>query len=337
MTAAGGLRTRWRAVDPHAIDSGLAMLWREAAVNGPVSRAAMTNLVVVNQHADTAEPTPLDDQADVVQVAKRHPARIIQLHHPPGMHGLRGPATANIGVLTFGGASAEYGVEVIAVSIPSAEPSISSIVRSLARGDVPTTVWWTDDLSQETPPESLVRTARQFIYDSSGWRDAQAGIRAAAAIVNTGHTPDVADLNWRRLTPLRQSILHALESEPAARTLTARNVIVRYRPGGASAAWLLAGWLRCRLKWEGPDSMPRVEESEPGDELVQITLTGSGWTVGGTMSAQRVRITSGTGTPPFTMPVPKESVADAVVAELRTLGRDSCLREAILSIAGTAT
>jgi glucose-6-phosphate dehydrogenase assembly protein OpcA len=140
-------------------------------------------------------------------------------------------------------------------------------------------------------------------------------------------------LNWRRLAPLRHAIVHALQSETAARTLAPADVRVRHRPGEASAAWLLVGWLRCRLKWTGADAVPAVEEVRHGDDLVGIGLRGPDWLVTATMSRQRITVESGAGRPPFTMPVPREAAADAIVAELRTLGHDTCLSDAVLSLA----
>jgi hypothetical protein len=82
--------------------------------------------------------------------------------------------------------------------------------------------------------------------------------------------------------------------------------------------------------------MARVEEWRHGDEIVEVSLSGAGWNVTATMSAQRIRIKSGNGRAAFTMPVPGETVAEAIVAELRMLGRDSCLRDAIISIADSS-
>jgi hypothetical protein len=128
--------------------------------------------------------------------------------------------------------------------------------------------------------------------------------------------------------------VHALRSEPAARTLTPRDVALRHRPGAASAAWLLAGWLRCALKWSGRDALPRIEESVQGDDLVVISLSGSGWKVTGTMTPQHIDIATEGAQPAFRVPVPGETAADAIVAELQMLGYDSCLRDVVIALAG---
>jgi glucose-6-phosphate dehydrogenase assembly protein OpcA len=333
MTGAAARPARMQPVAPEAIDDELARLWRDAAADGSVSHAAMSNLVIVSQDEGTDQASDLDDDSDVVKVAQQHPARIIRLHYPRGAHHARAPKTASVCVLAFGATSARYGVEVIELSAPCADESIPSIVRRLARGDVPTTVWWTDDLSDDSPPGPLVSAARQFLYDSACWRDAPAGIRTAAAIATSSRDLDIADLNWRRLIPLRQAIVHALQGEPDARALAPRDVAVRYGPGAAAAAWLLVGWLRCRLKWSGPDSLPHPEQSSQDTDIVGISLGGSGWNVTATMTPQHIEVSTGGARPPFSVPVPPESTADAVVAELRTLGRDSCLRDALIALA----
>ena len=55
--------------------------------------------------------------------------------------------------------------------------------------------------------------------------------------------PDLADLNWRRLTTLRQALLHAIDAVPSVDPERFARVRIRHRLGEAALAWLLAGWL----------------------------------------------------------------------------------------------
>jgi glucose-6-phosphate dehydrogenase assembly protein OpcA len=323
----------WRFVPAASIDTELPDLWREAAQTGPVSRAVMSNLVVVRGSAGIeGSPPDLDAASDVVQVAQRHPTRTILLNYSPPGDRPPAPGPARIGVLTFGAGAARYGIEMIMVNVACAEDSIPSIVRRLARGDVPTTVWWTSDLSSKTPPAPLVRTSRQLVYDSAMWGDVREGARTAAAILAGPNPPDLADLNWERLAPLRQAIVHALASEPRAATLAPAGLHVRHSPGDAPAAWLLVAWFHARLRWTTAGSHI-VEESSQSDDLT-VQLSGDGWNLTAVMNRQRIEVTSSGGRPPFTMAVPHETLADAVVAELRKLGPDRCLRETLIALAG---
>src|SRR2546423_374179 len=73
---------------------------------------------------------------------------------------------AHVGVLAFGPPDARYGVERIVIRSACSDAALPSIVRRLMLGDVPTSVWWTDDLSGTRPLGPLVTMGRQLLYDS---------------------------------------------------------------------------------------------------------------------------------------------------------------------------
>jgi hypothetical protein len=321
----------WRSVAPEEIDTSLPDLWIDMARDSPVSRALMSNLVVVTHGALPAAERSfrLGRDSDLVRIAERHPARIILLNYVPMVGRPCAPSGASIGVLTFGDGAARYGVEVIAVEAVCAEASVPSIVRRLTRGDVPTTVWWKADLSRLQPPDAMVATGRQFLYDSADWQTVGSGARAAAAILSHPQAPDLADVNWRRLAPLRWAILHALNNEPRGAALP-ESATIRVSKDTRVAGWLFAAWLQRGLRSR---ACPTVEEFTEGDELLTAVMTGSGWTLTATMNRERVLVETSAGRPPFSMPVPKLTVADAVIADLRNLGRDTHLGETINTLA----
>ena len=231
----------WRSVAPEDIDTALPALWMEVARESPVSRALMSNLVIVRHGAQLADPDAfhLGSESEIVQIAERHPARVILLNYVPATGRPCPPSQASIGVVTFGAGDARYGVELIAVDAICAEASVPSIVRRLTRGDVPTTLWWTADLSRISPPMAIVQTGRQFIYDSVDWEDVRSGARAASTILQLANGPDVADLNWRRMAPLRWAIVHALESQPRDAVGRPTGLTIRHQP---AALALPPGW-----------------------------------------------------------------------------------------------
>ena len=126
-----------------------------------------------------------------------------------------------------------------------AEASLPSIVRRFVRGDLPTTVWWTEDLSQVPPLESLVTMGRQLIYDSRQWRDVGAGVRALAPLL-LGHRVDLADVNWRRLAPVMRALDHSGRAGGTPLIAPGAQVTIAHRPGDAALAWLLSGALQAR-------------------------------------------------------------------------------------------
>jgi len=168
VTAAPAAAGRWRTVDPSRIERALAELWLDAAQDGPLSRAVMSNLVVVRPNASLGPDAQEDPDSDIVRIAQQHPARTILLAYTQSGRAAR-PAHASIGVVTFGAGGTRYGVEIIEVEAACTDRSVPSIVRRLARGDVPTT---SRVLINGEPTESTLATgtkgAMRFSIRTSG-------------------------------------------------------------------------------------------------------------------------------------------------------------------------
>jgi glucose-6-phosphate dehydrogenase assembly protein OpcA len=323
------------ASTPESIETDLSTLWRELARDAPTTaRAVMSNLVVFREAAaaQNAAEAPALDNVEVVEVASRHPARIIVLAH--ARCGPESPAAivASVGILTFGAGEARHAVEQIAIRSRCAEASLPSIVRRLTLGDVPTSVWWTGDLSQMAPLTALVTMGRQLVYDSRQWVNVPAGVSNLAGLLEHPHAPDLADLGWRRLTPMRQALGHGLRGAGElvnAPTLHAR---VLHRPGEEALAWLLIGWLSSRLGRPSERELAVTVSEQPGGvEATSVSIDGGEATakITATMNAHQVAVTSTSDAPPFFVAVPQESTAGGVAAELQTLGRGIGLIESI--------
>lgn len=322
----------WRPSTPDAIEPDLAALWRElAGAETPIARAVMSNLVVFRDRrvppnagvdAVTAD-LPLDE------VAARHPSRIIVLEHERGQDDPRAPFAAGVGIFTFGAPQARYGVEQIVVRSACAEASLPSIVRRLVRGDLPTTVWWTEDLSQAPPLRAIVTMGRQLLYDSRAWRDVRGGVMALASLPD-GARLDLADVNWRRLTPLRRAIEHAGGPIAAASWPRDTGVRITHRPGEASLAWLLAGWLLG--EGDRPEGAPLALEESGDEAALTVAMGHASGPMTATLTDRTVTIALGSSTP-LVVGIPIESEADAVAAELRLLSHDPSLHNAIAALA----
>lgn len=325
MASAVVART-WRATPAESIEAGLAELWREIGREGPVARAVMSNLIIFRNRSSggagrleaLVEGLPIED------VVARHPSRIILIAHERGRIACE-PAAAGIGIVTFGPPQARYGVEEIAVQASCADASLPSIVRRLARGDVPTSVWWAEDLSQVPPVPALVSMGRQLLYDSSAWRDVRSAVLSLTPIVRDRRS-DCADVNWRRLTPVRQALVHAAESMQAG-DLGPAGVRITHRPGEAALAWLLGAWLAAQLRWLDP-AAPAIEEAPQADDVLTLTCGTESGELTLTLTEQHVAV-SRRGHPSFTVAVPRETAGDAVAAELRSLARDICLHDTL--------
>ena len=321
----------WRASTPESIETDLAAVWRELAGRAkPVARAVMSNLIVVRDQ--TVAPSNTGTRSDrymLDEVSAYHPSRVIVITHHEGRDAPGGPLAARVGVLTFGPPEARYGVEQIAVQSACAEAALPSIVRRLVRGDLPTSVWWRADLSRVALVEPLVAMGRQLVYDSRSWSDVRAGVLAMGPLL-ADRRIDIADLNWRRLAPVRQALVHAgnwLAVDDRCRS----TVRVVHRAGDEALAWLFQGWLSARLEWKGP-AESRVEKAGPNDDVLRVIVGGSGVDVDILLTSHTVQLRHGDH-PPLSIGVAHVGEADAVASELRSLARDVCLHDALSALA----
>ena len=326
---AGAVADRsWRASTPEAIDADLSALWREVGRGEtPVARAVMSNLIVFRSPsaASGEDAAALIRGLPVEDVVARHPSRVIVLEHCHG-ETPRAPSASAVGILTFGPATARYGVELIVVRSACPEPSLLSILRRFVRGDIPTSIWWTEDMSAAQPSDAMLTIGRQLVYDSRRWRDARRGVAALAPLVRH-HRVDLADINWRRLAPLRRALVHArgpLKSD-AWRGVDVR---VAHAGGDAALAWLFAGWLRAeRVRCADPTAAAGAGEAAREQDREPLLTAWIG-AMTATLSAHTVQIVC-PDAPPLVVAAAAESEADAIAAELRSLAPDAVLISAL--------
>ena len=324
-----------RASAAERVDDDLAALWREVAGEGPVSRAVMSNLVVFCRcaAADNVDLSSAPKGVPIEDVARNHPARVILLYHDPDapeQSGTDAELGAHLSVLTFGPPDARYGVEQIVIRSTCQEAGLPSIVRRLILGDVPTSVWWTEDLSGTRPVAPLVAMGRQLLYDSRRWHDVRAAVLALAPLLTDQFGPDLADVNWRRLLPVRQALAHAVGSTEASRQRRLTSVHIGHGRGEAALAWLFAGWLQA--VW-GADPTLEInvdEDSRLGDDVLTASFDGG---LHVRLGGRQVSVDDPLGPAPFRVAVPSETEAEAIAAELCVLTHDVSLHNALAALA----
>jgi len=343
----------WRQSSPEAVDQDLAAIWREIGERGPVARSMMSNLVVFRlnerraaDRPDTRDlpdlPEPPDETASrgsdniLREVVARHPSRTIVVEHDRGQHEPGRPIDARVGVSVFGPKTAQYAVEWVVLRSACAEASWPSVVRRFARGDVPTSIWWTDDFSNFDALEAIASSGRQLVYDSRLWRDVPRAVGVLSKLLGQ-HRLDLVDLNWRRLAPLRLGLAQAYKADAqskasgSGKASGSLRVRITYRRGELALASLLAGWVAARLHCDAA-SWPALVEATPGPELLEIELAGADRTIVARLSEERAQIDQA-GMPALRVPVPHEAPAEGIAVELRSLSTDRALREAILALA----
>ena len=148
----------------------------------------------------------------------------------------------------------------------SAVRSIANIIQPLLKPELPVYLWWIGDPpSDETIFTSLVALSNRVIVDSTSFFNPEQDIYTLASLVQSSPDSALSDLNWGRLTPLRQLVaqffdiaeyrpylagVNTIEIAHAVAPLATpmRDVRGEVSPNPASAL-LLAGWLSARLGW----------------------------------------------------------------------------------------
>jgi hypothetical protein len=318
----------WRSTTAASLDDDLAAVWQETARAGPVSRAVMSNLVVVRGGTGA----PLGDEGvseeTLTGVLRVHPARTILVDYAAEPARTCAPESFAINVLLFAGGAERYGVERIAVRTACADSSLPSVVRRLVRGDLPTTLWWLGDAARWPPPPPLVNEARQLLFDSRHWSDVPAGARSVADAVSKARHLDLSDVNWRRTAPLRRAVLDALASSRAAFGRGVR-ASVTASTRELAAGWLVSAWLAGGV---GLGSIaPEIGNAMPFD--MRIVIEGGGEAVTVLWAHAEIRVDSTTERVPMVFPAAPEDEASAIASELDNLTAEPALREAVLHIA----
>jgi glucose-6-phosphate dehydrogenase assembly protein OpcA len=327
----------WIPSTPASIEEDLRALWETAARQSPVSRALMSNLIIVTGGAGSAEDAEAEAERLLSSVARRHPARVVTFDHRCTSHA-REPQSVRVGLLTIGPPDHRYGIEMITVAVACIDESLPSILRAITRGDVPTTIWLTGDLSVATPAMPLIEISRQMIYDSGRWKDLALGFQCVAGLLEAAHPAAPVDLAWRRLAPLRRAVATALEPLRFSQRPRPDQTIITAAAGRESEAWLLWGWLHTKLRWSS--SASRAITLNDGGEGLEIRFEGSVWSAQilqsslisteGLTSSIVVRDTAGrtVAVPPLA-----ETLAEALGDELTTLAHDLTLERVIRSLA----
>ena len=320
----------WRTTTADEIESELADVWRAVGQREQVAHAVMSNLVIFRDCESIADLWTGARATDlpIDEVAALHPSRVIIVSRAWAPGGSATEIAAAVGVAIYGPPQTRYGVDRIAIRSSCADASLPSIVRRLIRGDIPTSIWWADDLVSGLP-EPLVTVGRQLVFDSRRWSNVK---RCAAALTTALDNPrlDLADLNWARLAPVRRAFVHAGD-QLSAEELGYANVRITYRPGEEALAWLLAAWLSTRIGWPAA-TWPQIEPfPHPDDELIIVEVGRSGEPTRMVLSTHQL-VVKQRGWPEYRTAIRVRSDAETMAEELKALLPDAGLRETLRAL-----
>ena len=237
-------------------------------------------LSVVNIVAACNDPALVESAtATVLEVAARHPARVIVLDA-----NREGDAVieSDIALRQSDGTGP---IELVRLRVRG-QPALhlSSIVQPLLVPDIPVNLW----LVGAPPLEQAFRSdavtlCDVIIIDSAAFSDAAATVRLLQQQLDAfGDALHLGDLAWERLRPWREAVAHAFEGA-AMRPWLQRIATVDIVSAGAASAlesWLLAGWFASRLERHGGahprlrlSMVPRASHAHTEPARVRIAST----------------------------------------------------------------
>ena len=282
-----------RPFDAAAIESDLKNMWKRAGGGdstrtGSIYRAALANLVVPLDPALGLKLMPV-----LVDVTRRHPARLFSIGAGAAERGSR--LLARIGAVCHRRENA-WGLvcseQVVVESDTESTPLIPSAIRSLLIGDLPTVL-----LDFHPAPD------RPWIAELMDMADV---ILVDSCLKEPGTEPEtwrflrdqgsrrVRDLAWTRLVPWRAILAEVFDEKDHLPALgTIRSVEIGFTGQGypPPPVWLLAGWLASRQGWtvDGKDRSGLTLRSGTGS--VALGMCGTGTGEGRVL--ERIRIRSG--------------------------------------------
>ena len=237
------------ALQPDRILTQLADLWASTASSDPsdstgVLRACALTLIVFVDAED--DPMPLGET--LARLMREHPSRAIVIRVSVDDVADHSAESAELRARVFAqcwmpfGRSRQICCEQVEITASVRRlRDVPSMIAPLAAPDVPRVVWFRSTRLSSAPDLSGILTlGDKFIVDSAlAGAPAPADLRALAA---AGFI--LGDLEWTRITPLRELLARLLEDrvQPAARI-----VIEHCGTGAGAAATYLRGWLRSCL------------------------------------------------------------------------------------------
>lgn len=237
---------RGMEVEVGKIDQELKRLWEQE--QGVATKASLINLAVYSEASDSL---PVNSEL-VAEISKSHSCRAILIAADPGADEsvVRAWITAHCHVGKAG--QKKVCSEQLSFLLQgNCSEMIPSIVFSHLDSDLPLYFWWQGEF-HDPIDRTLWDWVDRLIFDSRRWAKPAKQIKLLRESFDTEKPRFVlADLNWTRLSFLRQA-LAVIFDNPQARGGLAQieEVEIDHNAESRSTALLLAGWLAGQLGWE---------------------------------------------------------------------------------------
>jgi glucose-6-phosphate dehydrogenase assembly protein OpcA len=253
-----------------------------AAEQHAVTRACTHNLAIYAP--DPKSDTELNPVLAELSIAE--PGRVFLMTRDPEPDSLHAYVSAQCH-LTSGKRQQVCSEQIVVKAGENETANLPSLVIPLIVPDLPVYLWWRSDLCEEWQHfEEFVELADRVIVDSSRFEKPREALHQLLNILHkSGDATAFSDLNWNRLTPLRE-ITAGFFDHPEARALlpaiTSVDIQTYSGCGYSTQAFLYTGWLASRLQWRSTsnlsDSGSITMDSQKGPVRVSIFARSPGQT-----------------------------------------------------------
>lgn len=193
--------------------------------------------------------------------------------------------------------------------------SPSSLVSGLLLPDAPIVVWWPNSCPSSPAATELGSMATRRITDSANQQDPRTYLKKLAA----NYFPGDGDMAWTRLTLWRSQLASLFDQIPNPRVSKIEVIGSEQSP----STDLLAAWLQSRLG--APVEMQRKIGDKKVLGIAGVRITHAEGELSMLRNADLAKI-SQTGFPEASVLLPRRSIEDCLIEELRFLGSDPTYR-----------
>ncbi|MEN9654195.1 MAG: hypothetical protein RL235_307 [Chlamydiota bacterium] len=275
-------------VDPSHIESKLRDIWEELAKENKM-RASLFNLIVYNQ---------LGTRTDYIQhiierVIEKFPCRILFIASDPEATHSYLKAAVSV-VLAQGKESAVACDHIDIGATKETLAQVPFLILPHILPDLPITLLWTEDPSQENPLfEPLAKLATRIIFDSESAGKLSQFAQTLLHLNKQGKA--IADLSWAHIHGWRSLLASTFDSEERVKELQAMSSVrIVYNDRQSPffchrniQALYLSTWLQTRLGWQKKkiDITTEAWENLGSGTILEIRISS---TEGHTMIARRI-------------------------------------------------
>jgi len=315
------------SVQPESILKDLARLWVDlgqeeaaTAVGNGVLRACAMTLVIATGESD--DPQSLGET--IADLMPQHPSRVIVLRVSASAEDALESRVFAQCWKPFGRRQQICCEQVEIIASPSRFPDLPKLILGLTVPDLPVVLWLRGVVVGEHPEfRQLLGLPDKMIVDSSRFDDPASGLDNVRMLHRRGW--NVADLEWTRLTPWRESVAHMFDDQ---RNRQAFGDIQRARISHSGAvppvsAHYLRAWLIRALPRQVELSFQSVP-AESGSRIRGIALDGRGFSAAASLEGNCAVVTVNRQMQRSAFPA--QSECELLREELSIIGVDTIFR-----------